>query len=518
MYPIAGGEFWFPGVRSGLKDHFRDVPPRVSKFSLYFSIDGLPLHKSTRKQFWPILMSIQEMPEVPVLMVGNFFGESKPKSVEEYLRPLVDELNGLMDNGIVIANKLIEIHVRAFITDSPARAFIKGSVYFNHTHGCQKCTVQGRYHSAHRVTCFPGMDHPARTHEDFVQSNYGAHHREKTPLMDLKNLRKQIIIADRLHLFDYGVTRTMLKGWKSGKLGGGAKWSEETISKIYALLKEVELPLEFHRKLRSVEDIGLWKASEFQMFLHYASFIVLKDVLTDVQYDHFMKYYCAVTLLSSEVYKNDWLEAKRLLREFVLEYGVIYGEHCITSNIHSLLHVYDDVDTFGPLYTISSYPFESKLQHVKNCLRNGHKVLVQAANRISEQNPHIASSSTTNPSFPFLKTKTNGVALHINRQLTLSPGFQSNWFLTHDNYIVKYCSAEQKDSTIKINGRAFNYITETLSYYISPFMKDIYEENISNLRTDEMVFLPRDIKCKLVAIKTTDNFLVLVPFLRTLTE
>ncbi|XP_041787563.1 uncharacterized protein LOC121602871 isoform X2 [Anopheles merus] len=112
MYPIAGGEFWFPGVRSGLKDHFRDVPPRVSKFSLYFSIDGLPLHKSTRKQFWPILMSIQEMPEVPVLMVGNFFGESKPKSVEEYLRPLVDELNGLMDNGIVIANKLIEIHVQ----------------------------------------------------------------------------------------------------------------------------------------------------------------------------------------------------------------------------------------------------------------------------------------------------------------------------------------------------------------------------------------------------------------------
>nr|XP_049467066.1 uncharacterized protein LOC125908385 [Anopheles coluzzii] len=211
-YPIAGGEFRFPGVRSVLKDHFRDVPPRVSKFSLNFSIDGLPLHKSTRKQFWPILMSIQEMPEVPVLMVGNFFGESKPKSVEEYLRPLVDELNGLMDNGIVIANKPIEIHVRAFIADSPARAFIKGSVYFNHTHGCQKCTVQGRYHSAHRVTCFRGMDHPARTHEDFVQSNYGAHHRENTPLMDLKNfdIIKQIIIADRLHLFDYGPTEAVV--------------------------------------------------------------------------------------------------------------------------------------------------------------------------------------------------------------------------------------------------------------------------------------------------------------------
>ncbi|XP_035901151.1 uncharacterized protein LOC118507186 [Anopheles stephensi] len=65
IVPIEGGEFWFPGVRSVLNRHFRNVQPNVSSFSLNLSIDGLPSNKSTRKQFWPILMSIQELPEAP---------------------------------------------------------------------------------------------------------------------------------------------------------------------------------------------------------------------------------------------------------------------------------------------------------------------------------------------------------------------------------------------------------------------------------------------------------------------
>ena len=126
---IAGGEFRYPGIKAALVKQLGNVQPKVNKFSLNFSIDGLPLHKSSRKQFWPILMCIEEMPEVPVLMVGNFLGESKPASLKEYLEPIVNELNELMETGIVIANKLITVRVWAFIADSPARAFIKGRLF-----------------------------------------------------------------------------------------------------------------------------------------------------------------------------------------------------------------------------------------------------------------------------------------------------------------------------------------------------------------------------------------------------
>uniref|UniRef100_A0A182SQ90 Uncharacterized protein n=1 Tax=Anopheles maculatus TaxID=74869 RepID=A0A182SQ90_9DIPT len=121
-----------------------NVQPRTSLFSLNILINGLPLYKGTRKQYWPILMSIHEMPEVPVLMVGNFYGESKPLNAEQYLRPLVDELNGLMQNGIAIAKKLIEVRVRAFITNSPARAFVRGVTVTNCNQVCEKCVTEGK--------------------------------------------------------------------------------------------------------------------------------------------------------------------------------------------------------------------------------------------------------------------------------------------------------------------------------------------------------------------------------------
>uniref|UniRef100_A0A182YRG7 Uncharacterized protein n=1 Tax=Anopheles stephensi TaxID=30069 RepID=A0A182YRG7_ANOST len=67
--------------------------------------------------------------------------------------------------------------------------------------------------------------------------------------------------ADCTHQFDYGVTLTFLNGMKSGKLGSrGRKWSVETISRINSLLSEVDIPVEFHRKFRGIEDTGLWKA------------------------------------------------------------------------------------------------------------------------------------------------------------------------------------------------------------------------------------------------------------------
>lgn len=99
-----------------------------AELSLTFFIDGLPLRKSSRRTFWPILMGIHTMPHVHPMTVAIFCGQSKPSSVDEYLTPLVDELNLLMEKRIQLGRNptSVKIKVRAFIADSPARAFIKG--------------------------------------------------------------------------------------------------------------------------------------------------------------------------------------------------------------------------------------------------------------------------------------------------------------------------------------------------------------------------------------------------------
>ena len=192
-----------------------------------------------------------------------------------------------------------------------------------------------------------------------------------------------------------------------------------------------------------------------------------------------MLYYCAIRLFSSECYKEHWPAAHVLLVQFVEQYGTIYGEHCITSNVHNLLHVYEDVNKFGPLVNFSSYRYAAKLCDVGRSLRNGHTVLVQAANRISEQIPTRSSSSEHSP-FPYIDSTRNGAVVHINSIITLYPNEQSNWFLTHDFYIVKYCSAKMEGSDIIISGKAFSCISETISYYSSKWMKDIYEAKLSD--------------------------------------
>uniref|UniRef100_A0A182WHN2 Uncharacterized protein n=1 Tax=Anopheles minimus TaxID=112268 RepID=A0A182WHN2_9DIPT len=122
--------------------------------SLNISIDGLPLHKSGPATFWPILINIYEMPQVAPMVVAIFCGVSKPPRLEDYLRPLITELNELSDESIVINNIHHMVKVRAVIADAPARAFIKGVAYFNGVHGCLKCTCEGVFSAEARTVIF----------------------------------------------------------------------------------------------------------------------------------------------------------------------------------------------------------------------------------------------------------------------------------------------------------------------------------------------------------------------------
>uniref|UniRef100_A0A182RJZ8 Transposase domain-containing protein n=1 Tax=Anopheles funestus TaxID=62324 RepID=A0A182RJZ8_ANOFN len=124
----SGGQLWYQGIQKALQYH----------------LNGLPLHKSGPTQLWPIMIQLHELPEVPILVIGIYCGLAKPNNVEEYLRPLTTDLNHILENGVVINNNKIHVSIRAFIADSPARAFIKGVANYNAANGCIKCKIVGR--------------------------------------------------------------------------------------------------------------------------------------------------------------------------------------------------------------------------------------------------------------------------------------------------------------------------------------------------------------------------------------
>lgn len=59
-----------------------------------FNMNGLPLHKSSKKDLWPILCEIDILPEKPVMAIAAYMRESKP-NINAYLEQFVTELGQL---------------------------------------------------------------------------------------------------------------------------------------------------------------------------------------------------------------------------------------------------------------------------------------------------------------------------------------------------------------------------------------------------------------------------------------
>lgn len=72
---------------------------------------------------------ILEFPKIHPFVIGIWCGISKPP-VNEYLQQFVTELKFLMDNNLIVEGNEIKINFGLIISDTPARAMIKGYISF----------------------------------------------------------------------------------------------------------------------------------------------------------------------------------------------------------------------------------------------------------------------------------------------------------------------------------------------------------------------------------------------------
>lgn len=69
-----------------------------------------------------------EFENVSPMEIGIWYGETKPV-LNDYLAPLVEDLEDVLSNGIFINNYHIEIKFGRVICDTPARSFLKGVLF-----------------------------------------------------------------------------------------------------------------------------------------------------------------------------------------------------------------------------------------------------------------------------------------------------------------------------------------------------------------------------------------------------
>lgn len=388
---------------------------------------------------------------------------------------------------------------------------------YNGKHGCLKCTVEGEYSHESNTVVFPRFDCPKRTNEDFRAKKYGQHHKTDSPLLELPiDMVDDFVVGDALHLLDLGIMKRFLNGWRDGKFKKYTKWSSQDITMVTNFLTACKTPREIHRSVRGLDHLSFWKGSEYRTFLYYLSFIILKHVLRSDAYQHFLCFFCAITICSNKNYFHFLDLADSLLNCFLEHFRDIYGECYMTSNVHNLSHIVEEVKKFGILQSFSAYPFENQLYSLKRMIRQGNKPLEQAAKRISEKiDSDLQSFKTDDLKSPFVMSNKNMKLQVLRLQgFILSPRKEDKWFLETENHIVETVSIDSDDDGIVIYGNCIEPVGDVFETPIKSSYLNIYKCKIRNMNKTRRLYRVHEIKCKLISI-SYGSTIYFVPLLHT---
>lgn len=132
--------------------------------------------------------------------------------------------------------------------------------------------------------------------------------------------------------------------------------------------------------------------------------MAFRGILRDELYSHFLLLSCAMyCCLSPQFCYGFCAYAEKLLISFVKYAEEVYGCDFLIYNVHSLVHVTDDVQNFGPLDGVSCFPYENFLRQIKKSVRSSFLPFQQVIGRLTE----MQQLKKTNPgiSAPVCRTE-----------------------------------------------------------------------------------------------------------------
>jgi hypothetical protein len=400
----SGMQYFYMDISKQLKKCVKAFPEwqrrNINDLEISLNIDGLPLFKSSSTCVWPILCAIVSVKPARVFPVALCCGQTKPKNLD-FLCDTVQDLKSIMNQGLVVGEQILKVRVRCIVCDSPARAMVLSVKQYSGYEGCDKCTQRGKWLG--RMTYPEILNVELRTDESFREQSQRARHHGVSPLCELSIDMVKQVPNDYMHSTCLGTMRRLLLTWLRGKAQVRISASQANQISMRLLQLRKFVPKVFARKPRGLLEVDRWKATEFRLFLLYIGKLVLKGILSEELYDHFMALSVAISILvSPSLTASHHGYAHGLLVYFVSRCKELYGEEFLVYNIHSMLHVSADAREFGCLDRCSGFVFENYLQQIKKMVRSGNNPLAQIVKRLSES---VCTNSTEHPVDPVILTK-----------------------------------------------------------------------------------------------------------------
>jgi len=166
------GQFVFFSITEKLQkiineDFHKDV------IKLLINVDGMPVSISGNKSIWAILCKVYYWLDVyRPFIIALYYGKNKPKCLEKFLEPFIKEINILQEHGILIGKSTYKVELMAFISDTPARSFLKCTKGHGGYKACERCTIPGellRIDTSSKII-YPGIG--SRYRIQCVQKNH----------------------------------------------------------------------------------------------------------------------------------------------------------------------------------------------------------------------------------------------------------------------------------------------------------------------------------------------------------
>ncbi|XP_023205350.1 uncharacterized protein LOC102220557 isoform X2 [Xiphophorus maculatus] len=351
--------------------------------TLTFTCDSSPLLNSSKFSVWPILCTINELPYVErcknVLLHTLWFGKGKPL-LQCFFTPFINELHKLSHEGFTWEDESgLELNTRVMakicVCDSVVRSAVQNFQPFSSEFGCGFCYHKGELVQKGRgyTRVYPvqvdGCDlrHMAETEQlaivvienGYPQGQMGV--KGHSPLLLLPSFDVvKGFIPDYMHCVCLGVVPEFVNLWLD-PLYGRKRFhlSPQSLKNLDKALSAIQPPDEIKQRPRRLSERMHWEASEWRAFALLYSPVILRKVLPNLYYKHWMLLISSLHILLSPFASQEEISCAELcLVQFVSQVPSLYGlEHC-SFNCHLLMHLTDCARNWGLLWANSTFVFQ----------------------------------------------------------------------------------------------------------------------------------------------------------------
>lgn len=351
---------------------------------LTVNTDGAKVFKSSSYSLWLIQLYQGYLPPSErykienVMIVAVYFGTKKP-CMREFFYPFLRDLRKINDdNGINFVHNGKQHQFMPFVfnccSDLPATTSLLEMNGHSGRYACSKCDHPGKLIKSKTNNSstirYIKAKYDIRTHESIVDI-YSQLKQKQIAIKGIKNVSCFIaakdfdlvksVSIDHMHCVELGVMKKLLHLWLDTKNHSQPfyikKKNQVLLSSRIVSIKPVN---EMLRKPKSILLLGEYKANEFRSLMLYFLRFALPGVLDTKYIKHFHLLCTAMYLLLGEnISQNNINEAENRIQRFADEFEALYGENNVTMNLHLIRHLASTVRELGPLWSQSSYGFES---------------------------------------------------------------------------------------------------------------------------------------------------------------